>query len=577
MVPLHLFCRVLHRQICVSKVPAAFVTDESLTRLHFFSPSHNISTVNAPIDKDVLYTKNSYNSRRGASVFSAGSSKNRAVRNKNNLSIKKPPTPLNPTYIPIPTEPLGSDGWSKLKDQFNLRGNYEDRVIEQMLKSGTDLKIAKSLLSFVAEKNGDVSYRLLVKYLVLCVQQNQGAEICELYDIMKMKFSYLDTGANSLFIRGLSQTDRWRESIGILEAMRKIGPVSARNFGDCIKVANKHQEVALGWALYDGILQNNMVPPPDAIQSFFDVAQDLQNDDYRKRLISILSYFREIQFYPGEPLMESILSWFESIPGESWRGKITRVTDSTNFKFPAGPAPRRMHTARSHASPASASPLGRRCQPGHHQMDPGQHRWKTPRACEDQELQKFLEFVNSRPPYDIVVDGLNVAYHGKRNILSQALLDVVSYLRGKGRRILVLGRKHMLVPSRKWLKQDIQLLQQYADCFFLDNISLDDPFLLYACLNSGSQCYIMTKDLLRDHKACLPDAETKRLFFKWQRGHQIVIQDYTSKNLRLQPAQSYDTIVQCTDTSYHIPYDKADVERATFEVPKTWLCLKKEK
>lgn len=53
--------------------------------------------------------------------------------------------------------------------------------------------------------------------------------------------------------------------------------------------------------------------------------------------------------------------------------------------------------------------------------------------------------------------------------------------------------------------------------------SEDDPFLLYATLHSGNHCKFITKDLLRDHKACLADAKTQRLFFKWQRGHQLAI------------------------------------------------------
>lgn len=58
--------------------------------------------------------------------------------------------------------------------------------------------------------------------------------------------------------------------------------------------------------------------------------------------------------------------------------------------------------------------------------------------------------------------------------------------------------------------------------------SEDDPFLLYATLHSGSHCRFVTRDLLRDHKACLPDSLTRRLFFKWQRGHQMVLSDYVS-------------------------------------------------
>lgn len=572
MLSLHVFCRAVLRQVGVSCQAAAAVFVPDLTRLH--SPSHNISTscsVNTHIDEDVFYAKGLKQTRsnepgRGASIFSAGSSKRRAVRNKD----EEPPlttqdrTPLNRMHFPLPTEPLGSDGWRKLKEESTFPNNYEVRVFEQMIKMGTDLNIAKSLLSFVAKENGDISYRLLSKYLLLCVQQNQVDEVCDVYDIMKMKFQSFDTGANSLIIRGLGKTDRWRESIVILETMKKVGPVSARNYADCVKAAIKNQEGALAWTLYDEMIQKNLLVPEDAIQSLFDAPQDLQDDDHRKRLISILSYFRQNQIYPGEVLMKSIKSWFESIPSESWRGKLTKVTNSGHCQTC------QQQIESINLTPAEYSVLKKAVINSIIQGE------DTFRKTTPQELKAFLQFVNSRPPYDIVIDGLNVAYHSKKVIYSQALLDVVSSLAAKGKRILVLGRKHMLVPSKKWQKQDIQRLQGYADCFFLDNISLDDPFLLYACINSGSHCCFLTRDLLRDHKACLPDAETQQLFFKWQRAHQLVILSYGPGNPRLQPALNYDTILQSTDTSYHIPYDKTDVARTSFEVPKTWLCLKKE-
>ena len=38
---------------------------------------------------------------------------------------------------------------------------------------------------------------------------------------------------------------------------------------------------------------------------------------------------------------------------------------------------------------------------------------------------------------------------------------------------------------------------------------------------------------MRDHKACLPDALTRRLFFKWQRGHQLVIHGTVAEGRRV--------------------------------------------
>ncbi|XP_045573259.1 mitochondrial ribonuclease P catalytic subunit isoform X5 [Salmo salar] len=190
------------------------------------------------------------------------------------------------------------------------------------------------------------------------------------------------------------------------------------------------------------------------------------------------------------------------------------------------------------------------------------------------ELESFKNFVKRKPAFDVVIDGLNVANIGIKGNQSQTLLEVVSELERQGLVILVLGRKHMQRPSRSWDRHDMSLVQQKAHCFFTDNISEDDPFLLYATLHSGNHCNFVSRDLMRDHKACLPDGATRRLFFKWQRGHQLVLSSYTpGKRVRFQRILSYDTIVQTNGGSWHIPYDENGAERCTYEVPQKWLCL----
>lgn len=160
---------------------------------------------------------------------------------------------------------------------------------------------------------------------------------------------------------------------------------------------------------------------------------------------------------------------------------------------------------------------------------------------------------------------------------SQALLSVVSQLAQQSLRLLVLGRKHMLRPSSRWKKEEMEQVRKQAYCFFADNISKDDPFLLYATLNSGNHCKFITQDLMRDHKACLPDAHTQRLFFKWQQGHQLAIMKCSQRSkLTFQHTLSYDTVVQTTGDSWHIPYDEDQVQRSSYEVPTKWLCLQRK-
>lgn len=70
-------------------------------------------------------------------------------------------------------------------------------------------------------------------------------------------------------------------------------------------------------------------------------------------------------------------------------------------------------------------------------------------------------------------------------------------------------------------------------CLFLSFRSEDDPFLLYATLHSGNHCRFVSRDLMRDHKACLLDGASRQLFFKWQRGHQMVVDGSVSAARRV--------------------------------------------
>ncbi|KAE8587407.1 hypothetical protein XENTR_v10021963 [Xenopus tropicalis] len=500
-------------------------------------------------------------------VFSAGAAKARSegMQHKAKASPDSDNISSQKERVQIPLGPLHAKEWSKLKEESGRIHGFEDYMMAQMISTNSNINVAKSLLVFAAKEQSGISYKLLLKYLALCVRQNQAAEVCDVYNIMKNKFKAFDTGAYSLFIKGFSLTDRWRDSISMLETLKKTITPSPKNYGYCIQGAIYHKDDKLAWALYNEMLEADLTPCEDAIQSLFNADPALQDETFRNKLFGVFDYFRDHQIYPGEPLMQSIKSWFESIPNESWRGHLSTVSENGHCQVC------KQQLESIHLMPEEYRTLKdvflQSVIEGH----------DTFRKTTPQELQEFRQFVRSHPPYDIVVDGLNVAYITTKGRGSQTLLDIVSGLCSGGKRVLVLGRKHMLQESRTWQRRHMQLLQQRADCFFIDNISEDDPFLLYASLNSGSHCCFLTRDLMRDHKSCLPDAQTKRLFFKWQRGHQLVLPFYTpGRKVLLQPIMCYDTIVQRTDFSWHIPYDKMGVDRASFEVPKTWLCLQKK-
>ncbi|XP_057714992.1 mitochondrial ribonuclease P catalytic subunit isoform X2 [Corythoichthys intestinalis] len=527
------------------------------------------------------------------SVFAAGTAKRTAeiMRRKAGLTPEEnhPEEPVRRTAgmkgnLQAPNRPLSVEEWKNLKESVGSPDRFNVGMMVMLLKSGAELDIAKSLLSFVATETGTVSYQLLLQYLAICVNGNHDKEVFDVYSIMRESFPSLDTGAYNLLIKSFSRTSRWREAIGFLHDLKKVITPSPRIYGHVIAAAILNGDPITSWALYDELLAKGLSPQQETWSCLFEGTSASENEQ-QERLLGILLYMRNNQVYPQLSLASTIKTWFERIPRQKWRGTWSSSSPKGLCKSCGTELESIQLSAEEYQQLRSRVMTD---------IIQGRDVFKktTP-----EELERFKEFVRTKPAFDVVVDGLNVAnITNDQSKKSESLLAVVSELKLQGLTVLVLGRKHMLQPSRSWSRQNMNLIQQKAHCFFTDNISEDDPFLLYATLHSGNHCRFVSKDLMRDHKACLPDEATRRLFFKWQRGHQMVAYGRIAAGRRVrfqvrkkrtreriwrylysmclyvQSVPSCDTIVQTSGETWHIPYDDTE-DRCSYEVPQKWLCL----
>ncbi|XP_021258043.1 mitochondrial ribonuclease P protein 3 isoform X2 [Numida meleagris] len=464
-----------------------------------------------------------------------------------------------------PERPLCAEEWSRLRKSFQSPEVFEEVMFNNMVRYNSPIDVAKSLLTHVAKSNGDIGYNLLVKYLALCVQQGKTSEICDVYDILKMRFKILESGAYNLLIRGLSNSDQWRMALTLLEEVKRVTVPSRSNYESCIKAAGRHQEMTLACELYHEMLAKDLLPTLDVLQALFDYSRGLKDPALQKELFGILLYLRENQIYPHKTFMRSIKLWFESIPGENWKGQLTNIKDS-------GQCPVCNHQLEdSELTEEEYSNLRERI------IRDVIHGTDTFRKTSPQEFEAFQTFVENRLPFDIVIDGLNISHIMPRKVQCENLFEAVNWLAKDYARLLVLGRKHMLNNSSNWKREIMKEMQNKADFFFAENISEDDAFLLYATLRSGKHCKFVTRDFLRDHKACLSDSVTRHLFRKWQRGHQIVVSPSVGgKHINFLPACSYDCVVQTTGDTWHIPYKDTFEEKYSYRIPRKWLCLQQK-
>ncbi|NXU58077.1 MRPP3 ribonuclease, partial [Turnix velox] len=464
--------------------------------------------------------------------------------------------------IQPPEKPLQSEEWNKLKESFRSPEIFEEVMFNSMVRYNSPIDVAKSLLTHVAKSKGDIEYNLLLKYLALCVQQRQISEIRDVYDILKSRFRILESGAYNLLVKGLSNSDQWKMSLTLLEEVKKIMIPSRTIYESCIKAASRHQEMNLAFELYHEMLSKRLVPTLDVLQALFDFSRGMTNAELEKEMFDILLYLRENQIYPHKTFMRSIKLWFESIPGGKWRGYLTNIKDN-------GQCPVCNHQLEdSDLTEEEYNNLRERI------IRDVIHGTDTFRKTSPQEFQAFQTFVEDRLPFDIVIDGLNVSHIKPRRMQCENLFDAINCLAKGNARLLVLGRKHMLINSPNWRREVMKEMQNKAHFFFAENISEDDAFLLYATLRSGKHCQFVTRDFLRDHKACLSDSLTRHLFRKWQRGHQIAFSPSADgRHINFMPALSYDCVVQTAGDTWHIPYKDNFEEKYSYQVPRKWLCL----
>ncbi|KAK2104089.1 hypothetical protein P7K49_017945 [Saguinus oedipus] len=241
--------------------------------------------------------------------FSAGAAKKRSQMNPQSKEHDLPPVR---NTIQLPTQPLNSEEWDRLKADFKGKTRFESWISSQMAQYHSPVDVAKSLLTWVAAKNnGIVDYDLLVRYLHLCVHHKQTSEVIDVYEIMKARYKILDSGGYTLLIRGLIQSDRWREAFLLLEDLKKVMTPSKKNYDDCIQGALLHQDINTAWNLYQELLGHDIIPMLETLKAFFDFGKDIKDDNYSNKLLDILLYLRNNQLYPGESFAHSIKTWFE--------------------------------------------------------------------------------------------------------------------------------------------------------------------------------------------------------------------------------------------------------------------------
>lgn len=182
---------------------------------------------------------------------------------------------------------------------------------------------------------------------------------------------------------------------------------------------------------------------------------------------------------------------------------------------------------------------------------------------EREEVDEFKKFLRHHPLSTIVMDGLNV-YHRFRTPIK--MRPLIKALEEQGCRLLVITRKHMKTDPI------FQSLFKKHSCYYVQNRSHDDSFIIYASLYYGPKTFLVSNDCYgKWYDKISPDQQ--HIFRKWQLSNQVVLVGQGDNQTFVFP--KFTPVAQKTDDglSYHLPITSN--ERSNAFSPSGWMCLQK--
>jgi proteinaceous RNase P len=208
---------------------------------------------------------------------------------------------------------------------------------------------------------------------------------------------------------------------------------------------------------------------------------------------------------------------------------------------------------------------------------------KGPGGRDEPQLSKFEEFsqwLQRKGPFDVVVDGANVAMYGQakeNHMQPRQITQVVRQIQSEqpDSRVLVVlhnRRVNQLRQSRQGKKVLEQLLRTGV-LYATPTGSNDDWYWMHAVVKAGRQGRLISNDQMRDH---IFQLLSPKFFPKWRERHQVTF-EFWDDTLTFQRPAKFSTCIQ-RDAP---PAAEAGPAAAGWHFPPSegdrWLCVQPRK
>ncbi|KAH1018156.1 mitochondrial ribonuclease P catalytic subunit [Dendroctonus ponderosae] len=463
-------------------------------------------------------------------------------------------------------KPVKEQDWDQLKSlvlsaqhRGMLRDDNIDGMIMVTIAQLKRIDLAKSYLDYLKANGTKPNLATAGRYLSILYEHHRDniskpieSEIVAMCSEMRTNNPILDSKTLDFIVRALSLTKDWRKCLEFMKEIKLTGFISTATYNAMAAAAFRNTDEKLAWSLLREALESEKTLSSTPFLAYLKTLKRLRKrEDTIKGLEKMFKFFKESEIPCHEGLVDDIIQSFKL-------GEKTTVTFAGKCRC---------------------------CGAKLDQMELTDGEFADLRALffanaivgkdifiksNPEEMARFQDFIANMAPHDVVLDGLNVAYSigvkSGAQYQSKLLANVVSHFREQNKTVLVLGRMHM----NRWPRDKWDFVRRNATLFLTQNISQDDPYLLYCALKSGKDTIVVTRDLMRNHRFVLKDRKYKVLFNRWLTQRQYMPLNCHSRRVTFKKPPDFSAIAQ---EKWHVPYTPKTGPQTDESHHQTWLCI----
>ncbi|XP_043789722.1 mitochondrial ribonuclease P catalytic subunit [Apis laboriosa] len=408
---------------------------------------------------------------------------------------------------------------------------------------------------FLEDNNYNPTVHTTTKYLKLYHLKNDliteidKKHILNLYDKLMIQYTSFNTKMSNILVKSLCKIGQWKEAIKVIEKYEaNDNNLLQEAYNELIAYLFDHKEDKLAYEYLINTMKKTVGPDEDICITYLKYCLK-DKHTFIEKIEKIFTLWNK---YGVKPTQNVISEYMTACIEHGCSVSQTTISNlrCTNCK---------QKISEINISDEDYKYLFEAIKKF---FEPAMYYITLP-----EEIKEYIMFVEKNKPFDVIIDGLNIIYTIRNDdmIFKYKIIKFIKSCEKQNKKILIIGRKH----TKNFFKS---LHINIENCFFVNNWSHDDLFILYAAFLSGKDVIVVTKDLLRQYKFAIQNTELNIIFNKWQFLHQYYFDKYRGLR-KLNSETQIDAFVQKQNNYWHIPYIIGNKCRKRHTSFNDWFCF----